>query len=325
MKKYIVYFFIIIQILIIIILGKYIVGKSFFRKQTTINPLKKSVLVFNQSDSLKYFYEPKPNTIDNVNNWVPYKGIYTINADSLNERFDYTPEKNPGTYRIIALGDSFTYGMYVDTKDNWPEQLEDKLNAELKCKDISKFEVINLGVGGYDIQYGIERYKTRGQKYNPDLLIWFLKDDDFQEILEIMLPRELEVQKKMKESGEFDKQVKQGNFYPSWEIARDAVIKEIGEFKIFAQQKLFIKEIRNYFKNNLLFITFDFTKSEYRNFLKDFAKKNSKTFVFDKISNLYRIKDATYFSDPHATKKGNNIIMNYVFEYLKKQSIITCN
>lgn len=311
--------------LTIAIVGIYTLRKKLLKKEMAVNPLKKSVLVFNQSDSLKYFYEPKPNTIDNVNDWVPYKGIYTINADSLNERLDYTPEKNPGTYRIIALGDSFTYGMYVDTKDNWPEQLEDKLNAELKCKNISKFEVINLGVGGYDIQYGIERYNARGQKYNPDLLIWFLKDDDFQEILEIMLPREQEVQKKMKESGEFDKQVKRGNFYPSWEIARDTVIKEIGAFEIFKKQKIFIGEIRNYFKNNLLFITFDFTKSEYRNFLKDFAKKNSKTFVFDKLSNLYLIKDATYFSDPHATKKGNNIIMQGVYEYLKKNNIIPCN
>lgn len=315
---------VIIQILFIGFLV-FTILKKYFLKKPAINPFKKEWLAFNQSNSLQYFYEPRPNTIDNVNDWVPYKGIYTINADSLNERFDYAPEKNPSTYRIIALGDSFTYGMYVDTKDNWTELLEDTLNNEMKCRNISKFDVINLGVGGYEIQYGIERYKARGQKYDPDLVIWFLKDDDFQEILEIMLPKELKVQKQMKESGEFDKQVKQGNFYPSWEIARNQIIKEIGLKNILKKQKDFLQQFEKYFKNSLLFITFEFTNPEYKEVLQKITLDRTQTYFFDKIPNLYKIPDAAFFSDPHATKKGNRIIMEDVYGYLKKTRIIPCD
>ena len=57
-------------------------------------------------------------------------------------------KKNKDTFRIITLGDSFTFGMYINTKDNWTELLEDKLNSDMGCKNISMFEVINLGVGG---------------------------------------------------------------------------------------------------------------------------------------------------------------------------------
>ena len=111
------------------------------------------------SSGLKHFYEPVPNSIDKTNSWSLNQGINTINNDALNERFNYAVDKSKGTYRIITLGDSYTYGLYIDTKDNWTEKLEDMLNTELKCNNINKFEVINLAVYGYDFQYNLERYK----------------------------------------------------------------------------------------------------------------------------------------------------------------------
>ena len=116
------------------------------------------------------------------------KAVYNINSDTFNERFDYEINKDDKTFRIITLGDSFTFGYIVDTKNNWTELLEDKLN-QLHCANFDKIEVINLGVVGYDIQYSVERFKLRGKKYNPDLVLWLLKGDDFQEIKEIVQPK----------------------------------------------------------------------------------------------------------------------------------------
>jgi len=131
----------------------------------SMNPINKDELIFSEEGNLKYFYERKPNSIDSKKQeWLPNNYDYeiTINAESLNERFDYSSDKPQDVFRIITIGDSFTYGKYVNTKENYPERLEDLLNKELKCQNIKRFEVINLGMGGYDIEYSVHRFKIRG-------------------------------------------------------------------------------------------------------------------------------------------------------------------
>ena len=75
----------------------------------------------------------------------------------------------------MTLGDSFTFGVYVNTEDNWTELLEDKLNSIKNiCPNTDHFEVINLGVGGYDIEYAAKRYINRGKVYNPNIILLLL-------------------------------------------------------------------------------------------------------------------------------------------------------
>ena len=124
-----------------------------------------SISLFNSGDSkLEYFFEPNPNNSED----------YSTNQDLLNERFNYATEKGQSTFRIIAIGDSHTYGLYVETRKNYPELLENMLNDQVICGLYSKFEVINLGVPGYDLSYSYERFRRRGVKYKPDLVIWFV-------------------------------------------------------------------------------------------------------------------------------------------------------
>jgi len=107
----------------------------------------------------------------NIPPWLGYTPAYTINSDTLNDGSEYQIQKPKDTYRIMTLGDSFTFGFYVNTYDSYPETLERLLN-EQPCNN--KFEVLNLGLPGYDIRQSLERFKRRGSKYNPDLVIWFL-------------------------------------------------------------------------------------------------------------------------------------------------------
>ena len=153
--------------------------------------MNKESIYYNPFSKFKYFFEPVPNTVEDSPKWIKWaKARYIINADSLNERFNYSVNRAPNTFRIITIGDSYTFGLFVDTKYNWSEILEDLLNENLSCKNIKKIEVLNLGEFGYDIEYAIERYRIRGVKYDPDLVIWLLKDDDFFEINEIMREKE---------------------------------------------------------------------------------------------------------------------------------------
>ena len=52
----------------------------------------------------------------------------------------------PGRTRILALGDSMTFGYYLEENQTWPARLEALLRAE--GRDV---EVVNAGVGGWTI------------------------------------------------------------------------------------------------------------------------------------------------------------------------------
>ncbi len=79
----------------------------------------------------------------------------------------YPFEKEHGVFRILALGDSFTYGLGVKANESWPTQLEKKLNS----RGAQRYEVINAGFPGVGTgrQYG---YLVRtGLMYDPDIVV----------------------------------------------------------------------------------------------------------------------------------------------------------
>ena len=57
-------------------------------------------------------------------------------------RVEDFPAKKQGIFRIIAIGDSFTYGQGVGEKETWPFRLEQRL------KPHGPVEILNLGVCG---------------------------------------------------------------------------------------------------------------------------------------------------------------------------------
>lgn len=78
-------------------------------------------------------------------------------------------EKLPNTYRIFAVGDSFTYGHGVQREQTWVKQLEALLND---ARDNAfQYEVLNGGVPGYNTQQELIHFKEIGQQFQPDLLI----------------------------------------------------------------------------------------------------------------------------------------------------------
>ena len=162
--------------------SRYIRSRTIESTQSPVRvvPVRKEFLVSSPSSGLKYFYEPPPSVVQrDKQDWLSYIPEYTINSDTLNERYDYPVDRAPNTYRIITLGDSFTFGHFVNTKDNWTEVLEDLLNEACLTKSTSKIEVINLGERGYDVRYMAHRLATRGMKYAPDLILYFESTSGF--------------------------------------------------------------------------------------------------------------------------------------------------
>jgi len=286
-----------------------------------VSPIDKEKLIFPESSELEYFYEPQPSFIEKKEK--PFKVTYTHNSDSLNERYDYSIEKPKDSFRIITLGDSFTFGANVDTQDNWPEQLEEMLNAKVSCKNIKKFEVINLGVGGYDIKYSVERFKRRGEKYDPDLVLWFLTS--LNRITDKLTPLflEYELQDDVR-----DKLAEKGIYYTDWGKAEEEIFSQFGEDNVLKYQEVALKEISNYYSGKLVLATFANGKNynligSQKEMINNFVASRNESVYFDGVTNLYEIEGAT-LPDSHPSKKGHVLIAKDILNYMIKERLIPC-
>lgn len=83
-------------------------------------------------------------------------------------------EPAPGTRRIVALGDSFTFGMAVDYGQRFSEVLERDLSSVA-----GGVEVVNLGLNASGTDQQLRILEVEGQRYRPDvvLLVAFLAND----------------------------------------------------------------------------------------------------------------------------------------------------
>ena len=182
----------------------------------------------------KYFWQPKANSLEHPNPQLSFSKVKNrLNADGLNDRFNYSVKKPKDAFRIMVLGGSEAYGQYVETKYNWTELLEDDLNKNLNCVPYKKIEVINLGMHGYDIAYSIERFNLKGKKYNPDMVIFLTPS--------LYILNE-EIQPRMGSTRD-------------WQKAFDKTMKEIREEKIFTKQKELLTELQENYPNDTIFIS----------------------------------------------------------------------
>lgn len=238
----------------------------------------------------------------------------------MNESYNYPIQKPNNNYRIITLGDSFTFGQYVETKKNYAEVLENLLNTKIKCKGITQFEAINLGVPGYDIEYSVQRMKKRGIKYNPDLVIWLLNNWNFENLNELTLPLKEELLRKGEK--DFDPIVKN---YQAINDAISLIHKKYGQDFISRYQANVFSEFKDFYKGKLLLASASDLKKEYKNFIIDFVNQNSTNYYyFDGVFDT-DINENYHLLDSHLNEKGHKKIAESIMQVLLKQFLIECN
>jgi len=88
---------------------------------------------------------------------------------------EYIIPKPKDTFRILVIGDSLVQQQELKYSDTWEVILENLLNQK---EYPLRFEVINAGIGGYVSWQVLERLKTRGLKYQPDLVILVVGKND---------------------------------------------------------------------------------------------------------------------------------------------------
>ena len=81
---------------------------------------------------------------------------------------EHATVKQPGEFRILALGDSFTYGAGVSFNETYLSRLEQLLNSR---KLHPKVEIIKAGVSRYYPEPERVLLEHYGLKYSPDLII----------------------------------------------------------------------------------------------------------------------------------------------------------
>lgn len=102
-----------------------------------------------------------------------------------NADYWYSPEKPKDTFRIAAIGDSFTYGYRNLFDDAYPKRLERMLNLN---EQQQKVEVLNMGKPGFSTAMEVDLVRKTIKKYNPDLILLQITLND-PEIHEYRAPR----------------------------------------------------------------------------------------------------------------------------------------
>jgi len=105
-----------------------------------------------------------------------------INSYGLRDH-EYKIARPDRTYRILVLGDSMTFGWGTAVENTYPKVLEKLLNdfsrpASNPSNMISKYEVINAGVGNYNTVQEVTYFKERGIHLKPDMVLlgFYLND-----------------------------------------------------------------------------------------------------------------------------------------------------
>jgi hypothetical protein len=109
-------------------------------------------------------YPPfKPN-VQFLATTADYSVIYRTNGKGLRDR-EYDYAKPAGVTRVLAFGDSFTFGTGVNQDERFTEVAE---------KSLDRVEVINMGVPGYGLDQILLSFLAQGVKYDPDLGVVFV-------------------------------------------------------------------------------------------------------------------------------------------------------
>ena len=145
-------------------------GAAYFWERRQANSLYAWELV--ASRRMVWEQHPTPGagyTLIKPGSHYEWQGIpVEINSHGLRNP-ETTYEKSPDTIRILNLGDSVAMGWGVREESTYGRQLEALLN-EQSTNDL-RYEVINAGVPGWNLENAVAYLQAEGLKYEPDLIL----------------------------------------------------------------------------------------------------------------------------------------------------------
>jgi hypothetical protein len=103
----------------------------------------------------------------------------TTNRLGMRDR-EYEEVKPPDTYRIVLLGTSHDQGTGVRDDETYENIVEDRLNRECPDSHYSRYEILNLSVGGDSLLQRVLRLEHKGFDFQPDAVLFSVAAADQQ-------------------------------------------------------------------------------------------------------------------------------------------------
>ncbi len=149
-------------------------------------------------------YAPGQEFIDTLRPDLPAK----IRINNLGFRGrDLAEKRRPGCLRVMALGDSYTFGDHVNTEEAWPALLEQELARRLESRSpprapqageslsfeitldpsargsaATSVEVINAGVNGFGILDAEAMWARAGARLDPHIVVIGFSPNDISDM-----------------------------------------------------------------------------------------------------------------------------------------------
>lgn len=247
-----------------------------------------------------------------------------VNLNSAGYRDDeHDLNKAADTFRIYALGDSYTYGWLVnDYKKTFPKILEENLQK----KTNKKIEIINAGSPGFSLGEMVNRFISEGKYYYPDLVILGINDDEANDSKTYQQPADLKLNPLIKNShlyqftlGNYFKQISEkANHEYVLNIYKDPSSQE---WKKFSDQILSLQNQVSKINAKLAIVLFPhihpnspdspYDYYPYNEKFKSFTAENG-IYLFDPLDNFIKFSDKKSLVinplDPHPTGDMNKIV-----------------
>lgn len=126
-------------------------------------------------DSIPGLFEPGADFVDRILPDLPYR----VRINSLGFRGpDLAGRPRPGSIRVLCLGDSYTFGPYVDNGETFPARLDSALERSLG----TEVDVINGGANGFTIADENLFLASKGVALQPDIVILAFSQNDISDL-----------------------------------------------------------------------------------------------------------------------------------------------
>jgi lysophospholipase L1-like esterase len=325
--------------------------------------------IFPLPPGLPRFYNflssPKPNNeigltiFDKELGWVINSNSFDrgqfdeyISTDSMGFRNNDNKIKIKDRPAILAMGDSFTFGIEVDNTDSWPSQLEFK----------SGIKVLNGGVQGYGLDQMLTRTKSLLKKRNDiDIIIVAFITEDIQRVTQKKQYGLFKPYYTIENSKLILNKVNETNYLGSdcfkkifgfsyavhlimskifkdyWlDVAKDPI--QYANIDEFAVSRKIIDEFSNIAKSTkskyiifaLLPMSYDdlsLSSHPLTDYIRDISKENNSIFLLDIQTLLFKkrkeMRNKILFNDRakgyhgHFSKKGNEFVAQEMLSFLQ--------
>jgi hypothetical protein len=178
--------------------------------------------------------------IPNVRYWnhTPEVDVeYRINGQGLRADRNFPLHKPAGTCRVAVFGDSFFFGIELDSSKSFPGQLERRLR-----ETGAPIEVLNFSVGGFGSAEMLRTFEGFGRQFEPDAVIFSWDDSDLQDNVRSSLYR-IEDGRLEPANSEYLPGVKTLNWLMQYRLYR--TVADNSEFYAFVRERseMFVKQL----------------------------------------------------------------------------------